>query len=247
MHPISVAETPEEKYKRGAEIASREIHNHIRLLYWWDRRLCKWTNQKFGCHVQHGEFIGLIYMLYARCWASYDENRSAAKGVGREQGFGAYFRQSMMNIKSIVLRKWFKYESESWYRFVVFDEDLDGTLSRQCHQNFSYHEADFYHYRIPDRDDEWTADIIDELGGPKAAWDYLFADLQDRENRILSRRIRFSHTLDEIGRDEGITKERVRQIQNKAGERLISKLKADQAFTALFDDRPDLQWNPKAL
>ena len=60
--------------------------------------------------------------------------------------------------------------------------------------------------------------------------DQMLEDLSERESTILKMRFGFSgevKTLEEIGQEIGLSRERVRQIEKRAKERLKSKLKKE--------------------
>lgn len=81
---------------------------------------------------------------------------------------------------------------------------------------------------MPERMDRGNDLYVDRL---RTALDHNLADLTDRESVVLRRRFPSSDerrlTLDEIGVDCGLSKERIRQIQNRALRKLYNVLAAD--------------------
>lgn len=244
IHQSSL-EVLEDDEKRKAAIATavEEFPKYSKLLWWWDHRLRKWANSMGYQHMGHtnnarftdGCFIGSIYQVYYTSWYHYDQSIADLKQKDRHRGFRAYFGQAMHHFRRSVMRGWVKNESESWHRYII-SLDSDVEFKHDTDVNYTYHEGEFHLYRVPERDDTWFNIFLDHFDTHEEAWVYLSKGLKDRESRILGRRIRHGHTLLEISYDEKVTKERIRQIESSALEKLQLRLKADGRFAEMWKD-----------
>jgi RNA polymerase primary sigma factor len=97
-------------------------------------------------------------------------------------------------------------------------------------------------------DDSELSDFIEDINSPSPSEQAFRADLQakthelldtlpDRERKILRLRFgigeRSDHTLEEVGRDFNLTRERIRQLETKALEKLRHPTRADSLRTFL--------------
>jgi RNA polymerase primary sigma factor len=91
---------------------------------------------------------------------------------------------------------------------------------------------------LPARAEAEPAYETPELAGLAA----LLGRLTDRERRVLELRYADEATLDAVGGELGVTKERVRQIQNQALAKCRSRAQADPALARLF--HADIEVSP---
>ena len=194
---------------------------HYRMVLHWDRRLREFIWNITGSSLSRGYFQGWLTIRFNTVLYSWDPNKSS---------FFNYFSQ---RIRHRLLETFMKYESESWYRFM---RNIEGEYEEfeETNQNFTFHESAYHLYRVPSKDMDWAQEIISTFDSNLAAWEYFTQPLKEREKRILTRRLMHNHTLEEIGRDEKITKERVRQISDAGISRIARTLKYYEQYIELI-------------
>ncbi|MCC4307088.1 hypothetical protein LL252_00770 [Alcanivorax marinus] len=72
--------------------------------------------------------------------------------------------------------------------------------------------------------------------------DVIFSNTDSREARILENRFKDNQTLEEIGQKEGVTRERIRQIEKKALRKIRHPLK-NRNINKFFDQNRDSIWS----
>jgi hypothetical protein len=196
-----------------------------RLVYWIATRLSRWLRRRMGVWVSKDELLGYGYEMFNESLWIWEPDRGTLSTILHVRCFSRLADQFL------------RLESGSWYRW--FDRySVKPEGMHQTDVNFAYHESGFHLYRVPERDQEWAVDILLRFRSPDEAWAYFTKCLDKRSKHVLERHIRFGHTLREIGIDEKVTRERVRQIQERAVAKICRMLLAEGFEDSLPDDAP---------
>lgn len=197
----------------------QEFYEQNQKFLWYQAKLLE---KKFGGSME--EYIGFLYLRLEAYLPRFDPDRSSLPHYLCKylfHDFKRYYR---------------RYESEgwaNWYIRTTSDRDIPHIL-------YNSYQANRRYYHVPDS--EWDTDVLGAFDSAKELWDFIAGGLFPRELEIIIRRFKFSHKLQEIGDDLGISKERVRQIEERGLKRIRDKLKAFAEFNKLFkDEQTELQ------
>lgn len=207
-------------------VARAMYPQYERMLWKWDMRLRRWidglgSGQWGKERFDNGAFMGWLYIVYVRAVGGF----RPASNVK----FSTYLWDTFQRSYAMVIREVLRGESESWARFLAYQSAAPPERA-ETDRHYAFHEGEYHLYRVPERDADWAHDVIAELGGAAAFWATALNGLPIRERRILERRWRHGLTLEAIGREERITKERVRQLDLRAQCKLRKFLISSPAY-----------------
>jgi RNA polymerase sigma factor (sigma-70 family) len=210
--------------RRRLENYNYEPHPDLQKTYETHKGLCWWWAYKasriFG--DKPSAYIGTVVMKVNLSLKYFKESGGAK--------LTTYISNRMIDF---VAQSFVAFESESWSLRAMMGKDTwDKTVTNK---NFAFHEADYHLYRVPDVDDDYCLDLInDNFSSFDEAWSFLVSGLNARQERILVGRFRDDRSLEDIGVELGVTKERVRQIQEQALKVIRHRLKRLEDFSAIF-------------
>jgi DNA-directed RNA polymerase specialized sigma24 family protein len=213
--PPPCANRPEHPLFRGM------VEQHYRLIWWVDRKLRKWLDPKDCERWPTGYFNGFILDVLNRLLYTWDPTRSRIAGY-------LYFLA-----RRHVIEEFLQYESETWHMFWDRMTAYPG-YKWEVNTEYTYREAQYYLYHIPEAEaeTEWTWNVINYFGRPADAVEFLLEGLSVRERSVILRRFICGDTLATIGRDEDVSKEYIRQIQ----ERALNKIRRRVRLSGQFRD-----------
>lgn len=200
---------------------NRMWEKHSKLLWWWAHRLAR----------MHGgeteDYIGTLVLKLNQVLHTFNES------LGK---FSTYYSY---NMKWYVFSNFIKYESENksinWAAARFTDVEVTELVT-----NYSFHEAGLQLYRVPDPDDDWALEVMENFETPEKCWKFMVMDLDERTKRILKMRYTGS-TLDEVAKVFQVTRERVRQLQSIGIEKIRTSLIKLEKWIDLFRDKPKNQ------
>lgn len=148
------------------------------------------------------DYIGFMVLRMNRGLRTFDPMRT---------NFTTYFCANMLadTIKYVL-----RYDSEYWswicwckrtendpeLRKIIYDSDL----------------ANYYLYRPPEGNHEWVEEIRKCFNCDEDLWRFLCRGIDKRWADMTYRKYKWGHSLQQIGNDYGITRERVRQIVSRS-------------------------------
>ncbi len=168
--------------------------------------------------------VGSLIFRFNYCLYHYDPARGTFAGL-----FWLHLREFV---------DWIFLRHESERREVSFairrrdDKDWEDAL-----KEYAYHEHGRKLYTVPDRDDEWTAEILDEFEDRRDLWRFLSKDLHPRYRDIIELYYEGGFTLAEISEHYGITRQRVQQIHARALESIRERLVKLERWVHLFKEK----------
>lgn len=112
----------------------------------------------------------------------------------------------------------------------------DDTQWQEVLTNYAYHEQNRRLYRPPERDSDWTKQIIDEFADGRECWTFLCKELHPREREALELYYEGGFTHGEIAEHWGVSKQRVEQVKSRALERVRTRLAKLEKWLHLFKD-----------
>lgn len=196
------------------------------LTWWLAHRFAK----VFGCSVR--EIIGTCFIRMNHCLHTWDESKGS---------FSTYY---MRHSFSYIQVRFFRHESE--YREINWLERNSTEQDRKVtNENFAFHENEFYLYRIPDRDETWSDRLIQCFENMEECKKFLFKELDQRSRDIIEMRFQMGLSGSEVGDCYNISRERVRQIEDKAMQKIRKRVKQLEDFADLFTWDGDIQTNEK--
>lgn len=192
---------------------------HEKLLHYWAHRIAR----RFK--LDANDLVGTLYLHLNRVLHYYDPSRR----------FSTFFSY---RVTDVVIVNWLRFESDAWGVHYAATS-MTAEEKRECHSIYALHEADYSLYRVPEKDSDWTAAIIDCFDTIDEIWEFLCRDLNKRHRWILEKRFRDGMMLHECGKILRITKERTRQIEARALEKIRGRIRLVDAFVHLFRDEKD--------
>lgn len=199
----------------------REKCEEYRKLLWW---AAKRASKLFGGYAS--DYIGMMVLRMNYSLHYFKEGKGSKLSsifcVGAIQAVRLY---------------WLPGESENWA--IYFSENKSMENVQVTNANFTFHESGFHLYRCPDRDDDWTAEIMESFQSVEGLWRSLTETLKPRQKWIVEAYYRDDRTLQSIGDELGISKERVRQVLEQSMELIRVKLRKVEDFARLFKTKDD--------
>lgn len=190
-----------------------EYHDFV----WWTAH--KIANRLSGYTAD--DLIGSLVLLFNKCLYTYDEQKGKLT---------TYFN---FHLQDNVIQIFIRFDSEAWgvrsYAATTTTEE-----KKKCHIEYAYHEAGNHLYHIPERDTDFIDDVLGCFSTMQEAWDFLVRPLRQRDRDIIRMRFRDGWTLQEIGDKLHITKERVRQLEERALKEIRNRLRCVTAFADMF-------------
>ncbi len=169
------------------------------------------------------DLLGSLVLRFNHCLHYFDEARG---------GFSTLF---YARVRRWIWANWLRWESEktslAFWKLTPHEKGDDVQVSNR---EFAFHEADYHLYRVPDHDKDWTDEIVGSFDSADDCWRFMTRGLDRRAAGILESRYRLDMTLEDIGRELGITKERVRHLLEKAMPTVREKLMEVEDFNRLF-------------
>lgn len=191
---------------------------HEKLVWWWAVKCSNTFNVKSRKIWTKLDFIGILTIRFNHVLYSFDEQK------------GKFTTLFSWRIYGYVINHMLMYESEYWNAkmYNAGNNDLHvGSVNKE------FHESDYFMYRVPEND-SWTFQIIDLFEDHHKCWRYLTDGLPERSKSVLEGRYKDGKTLVEIGKLMGITKERVRQIQEASVKSIANRLRKLEIARSLF-------------
>lgn len=167
------------------------------------------------------ELLPTLYLHMNRTLHSYDEDKAAFSTFYYRFAYAAVFDY------------WLRYESER-RNVAHWARNADAEARRDIHVVYGTHEAKNIHYKIPERMDDWALDIIDCFPSNQACWNFLVRELRDRDKFVLEGRFKYGLSLEVLGRQLMISKQRVRQLEVAALSSLRKQIFKVEQFTKIF-------------
>jgi RNA polymerase sigma factor (sigma-70 family) len=188
-----------------------------RLLWRWAHKLAR------KARIRSEEVIGYLYLRMNRFLYAYKEE------LGYK--FSTYF---LSHVVPDFFRDVMQYESESWaiwYKMRGPGNDEEDTPTIQYYNSY---EADGLFFKCPPPDDDWADEILKLFDTREDLWDFLMRGIDRRVREILEMRYKLDMTLAAIGRQWGLSRERVRQLEVRGLMRIKDRLVPLEKWAALF-------------
>lgn len=216
-HPKIIKSENEKQYKSNTQHPDlhKYLDEHSQLFWWMAFKL----SQKFGGSSE--DYIASVAIYFNFTLYSYDEKMSK---------ISTYM---MRWLYDVIEKSFVRYESEGKSVKYVAKHTTTKEL-KELQVNYSFHEAEFNLYRIPQEDDDWALSIINEFDDPTDCFRFLTSDLNKRQIEIIKKRYVDNRTLEDIGKDYNITKEAVRLAQNTALRKIRKKVQSIEEWVHLF-------------
>jgi RNA polymerase sigma factor (sigma-70 family) len=193
---------------------------HKALMYWEAKRIARRFN------ADHREFIGSLILHFNSILYSFDPQKGK---------LSSYFcRTAYKYLEANFLRR----ESESW-DVHYFAAHTRVEEKRDAHCVYASLERMNYLYHIPEREESWVNEIIDSFDTLDKCWRFLTRGVKPRDLFVLEKYYRDGWTLDHIGGTLQVTKERVRQIRERALRAIRDRLSVVESFAQLFSHREE--------
>lgn len=199
--------------------------SHGQLVWWWATRLARIFNSIHKMNTQAEDYVATLTIRLNYCLHLYQEDRGFL--------FSTYYG---VQIYEYVLRELCK-DTERWnYRLYATRSDPES--KRQERQIKAYtQEVDHRFYMPPDEyDDVWASDFIDFMGGIGEMWDSICKCLDKRLKDVILLRFKHGLTLAQIADDWKLSRERVRQLEVRALDKIRKHVYHLERFRSLFVD-----------
>lgn len=218
-----------DNWKGGGNQGTRPRHVDFNRL-WEENKALAWllaikVAKAYKDRYKASDIIGT--MVIRMNLAAHTYQRS--KGAFTSYFYSRYFQYVWF---------WFlRHESEylSVYHFNHKDKK-DPTDVKVQQLEYNYHEQDFYLYRIPDKDESWTDEILGAFNTSFDCWKFLTANIKGRDLSMLEMRFKHGMTYGQIAdrQKPKITKERVRQLIEVSLRRIKDRISHIEKFLHLF-------------
>ncbi len=196
-----------------------------KLIYWWAAKLSKISKQGGGyLYRRPSHFWSMLIVRLNECLKSYDPAKSA---------FTSFFGYNIYGW----VDDYEKYDSQHQYNY--WWNRGSKHVKKIGEVTYNLHEVDFYLYRIPDLDEDWTDEILDLFDTAQDCWNFLTKGLGNRDRLILEKRFKDGTTLTQIGQDLGVCKQRIEQIIDRVKRQIKNQLKKIEKFAELFTSKKE--------
>ncbi len=192
---------------------------HNRLIWWCAKR----SARAYGGEAE--DYIGFLTLRMNKAVSTY---------TGEQGEFTTYF---CTHLFGDVMRHVMRHESEAWAllvarRLTKYPERLAEEVSYDSDKH-----SLFYH--IPEHDT-----LFDELtkcfdSSTTSLWQYLCKGLDERSANMIYFRYKHDYTLEMLGRDYGLTKERIRQLLDRSLEKIKKRIGTLEDWVKLFKVRDE--------
>lgn len=205
-------------------IEEREKHPEFDEYWEKHKNFVFWTANKIARKMEADRegLTGTLTLWFNHLLYSYDETKGK---------FTTYFFRHSL---AVIIREWLRYESESWSVF-YHNQNRDEDDVILTDKNFAEHEANYKLYRVPEEDMSDIMEVVHFFETVEECWEFMTRSLERRDREILLLYFREDLTLLQIGKKFGVSRERIRQILERAKGKVRERLKMVSAFTNLFE------------
>ena len=190
------------------------------LVFWLSKRVAK----AFGGRAL--DYVGTYTLRFNKVLHYFDTEK------------GQFTTLFMCHCYDDAVEGFLRYESEKRALYYAARNSTSQAV-KQAEIEYAYHEAHNILYSIPEEDNDYIVDIIASFQTVQECWEFFTRHLEKRDKFIIEQRIREDRTLQQIGDDLKISKERTRQIYERALNRIRDRLLLVQRFTDLFQKKMD--------